>query len=488
MWARLLAAIALILIALYPLGAIAEVQIDYRTLVYIFAPSAEGIEGCLNISETYRYAVAATPLSAGREHSMYYYLAWLLSGQRPAAEVSGLDEIEVSDERLVGLWANVTLVNVPLVNPAVHNYTLNPLYNSTNNYIPPAILKLRTGEEIEWAEAGVKLTANYTNGTVIIELKEVNETFTIPAGKKESALRLVSLNSTGYIRGGDYYLIFYLLGGNESEVTLFFPGALSTTGWSSQAFGAVGGYSSHWYFIVKHRDLLRALPADAIGWWFNQTMLSIADMIKKAAVAGTSVSLVYIPQFALLDELIGDAGSRDIAKDYACSGLDVVVRTIIERYFMPRIVVFAPKGGAGYLYDISRSPKQLPYSLTPEEAMALIINSVADTPFSSSKMLSSIVYLEGKASELNLTVSDLNRKLTDLNNTLADTRSELAKCNADLKVAQDKLGAIENDVKRAEELHKQAYLYISVGVAAPLVIAILLGLLAVRIAKKKAAK
>lgn len=485
---RLLVTMALLLIVAYPLVAVAEVQVDYRTMVHIYAPSAEGLEGCLGFDGTYGYAVTTTPLSAGQGHSAYYYLAWLLSGQRPASEISSLDEVEVNEGGLLAIWGNVTLVNVPLVDPSVHNYTLNPLYNATNNYIPPAILTLRVGEEFEWAEAGIKLMANYTNGTTTITLKELNETLIIPADKRESSLSSVSLNSTNYIRGGDYYIIFYLISANENEVKVFFPGALSTEGWSSQIFGVVGGYSSQWYLILKYRDLLGSLPAEAVGWWFNQTMLSISEMIKKAATVGNSMSLIYVPQFALLSELIDNASVRDVAKNYACSGLGIIVKTVIERYYMPRIVVFSPKGNAGYLYDISRDPRQLPYSITPEEAMALIINSAASTPFNSWRMLSSITYLEGKASELNLTVADLNKKLADINNTLTDTKSELAKCNVELNAAQDKLSTIEKDIKKAGDTYKQAYLYLSVGIAAPLVIAALLGLLAIHIAKKKTAK
>lgn len=462
---------------------------SYRTTILIYAPAIPNdVVEKVNATQ-YGFKTYVTWVEGEEPYNYLYYLMWLINATRPNATYGDIVELfnrEISMDAS-SKWANTGLVNIPFANPSSHNYTINPLWNSSL-IILPKIITLTPNSEYKWPELNITITGNISDNVVNLVVKAGDENaYRINlSATHASTYQLVSIVGSSSVADGEYPFMFYVLEATNETLKVFFPGSVSTKGWLSDAFGGVSAYGAQWYHIILGRELLRELPLSAVTWWFNVTMKSFEEQLKRAASAPVPLILAYMPHFEIAESLLSEEDKGN-ATQVLIDGFNSVLSTITQRYYRPMVIVFNPfsESGKGALVFYAGDSYEVPEEITASQALTLLLFSLRKTPLSTSSLLSLVGTLEGNVTYLNYTVTDLRNQLNQLNETLNSTRNELSTCNSQLAIANSKISSLNETTKRLEDLNKEL-LANTLTVATPsIVLSLAMGLLAIYVARRR---
>lgn len=413
-----------------------------------------------------------------------YYLYWMITGMRPESDYKmGKDAyIHVDQELLVEMWNRTVFIDVPLVDPWVHNASMNPLYNLTNNFVSPRIFNVPINGSVYWDELETNVFVTRNLSEIVIMLERFNRTYTISSVGGSVGPSIIEIYNSTALREGGYYIMLYLVNMTDDSVVLFTPGVVSDIGWASPRFGKVPGYNVHWSLLSK--QIISQLTEDAIRWWFNQTLITMDNYLATAITTiGVPVYFVYAPYLEIAMEMLPRDLFEKVENDAYYWIAEFVDRTITKRLDNCTFIVFNPFSdlGMGYLAYVNAMPfTRLNPSITTSQAVSLILSLSKLYPLSFQLILDEMFNAKAEATTLSLKIKDLERLVNNLNSTIASLNVSLAFCESERNILDARVKAIDMDLKRAEDLKRAAYTYVTMGIAVTFVIGISIGTLLLR--------
>jgi len=458
----------------------------YKYLFVFFAPEVNP-DTLANVTRSYELNSTAMVLEVDREAPLEYYMYWLLTGSKPSNLNVSLVNAYVDYDRTAYLWQDVALIDIPLVDPYVHQYAINPLVNILVSHIPPAILRVPINGSMTWSELGTVVTSTVIGDRLELKLVELNVSLSLENVTEDRLLGPWLVNVTKPRDIGDCYISFYVVGVGKDYVELFFPGAFRRSGYASAEIAQALGVISHWYFVLAYLDFARTLPGEVLEWWLNETTYTSREyLVRTVASANTSIYFMYLPHVAIAKKILsGDSLSR-----YEYRVLDLIVSSLAT-FVKPRkpdylAVFLTTHGGEAYVVlagDKVAAPLIGDVALTLSQFMGLLLSYSNGFPIRHADLYT----LNQRVDTLENEVSSLKSTVEELNAALNNTRSELAICKTESELLRAKILEVESLYKDAENLKKTAYLYLTSGFLASIGISVLLGFLAYKVlAKKKA--
>ena len=409
-----------------------------------------------------------------------YYLYWITTGKRPSNEnISLLEVFNVDQNRILSLWQNTTLVDIPIVDPGYHTSCINPVMNIENVSLIPSVIKVSINGTIYSSELKTNITTYLVNNKLEVVLEAYNITLKSPNITTYKALgpRLIQVYDTE--RSGNYTIELYVVNVEEDEITLFFPVALKTSCYSSDTIDTIEA-TTHWILLVKYSNITPLLTSEAISWWLNRTVNTLQLFIKKAITKTNNyMHVIYIPQLMIARNIIHlDNRIVSSVEERIYEMIIPYVKEVLparERYLM----IFISIGGEENSIVFAPSTMQIDFDLTITQIPSLILPYTQISPFQGSLAL----YLNRRVSDLSSKVDKLNTTLIEMNTTLIDTSDRLAKCESEKDMLLNETYIVQQ-VTRLEELEKTISMYIATIVIVVTTISLLLGFLAYRAALK----
>lgn len=334
--------VALSLLASAPVPASAQQFSQLGRLVVIYAPAAtfSGLKGSIvvaNHSEVLRV----------QPRPPYDYLVDLLKLVDPTFDYVRVGVVNESfareggaliplakalNQTLIGeAWAgNFTVfVNVPGVDPSGPCLAINPYFNVTGNYIPPAVLTVPINGSAKWGFLNATVALIKTSSGFQLNLTDFNAVMMFDNATLSTEPYAVSVPENHSVAPGVYYMVFKIVEANETHAVLLFPGALMSSGWLSSFYGS---FSSAAFFIEAVPDgVLSSLPPSALLWLYNQTLEFYRQLVLKATwYTSGGVYLLYYPAFLELERLRAFVDAATYAKmlNMTAGNLDNIIITL----------------------------------------------------------------------------------------------------------------------------------------------------------------
>lgn len=479
-----LAAITLVLLVSAALYTIAVTNVVASSapsrVVFIYAPHVNLTKVAEELARN-NVTHAIFRVEVDEQASPDYWHAWALTGARFEANTSMLALNESLAERIVKLWFNATLIDIPVVTPEKHNYTINPLSNITL-HLQPLIMKVPVNSSVEWSELGTNISVVVLGSLLEVRLDAYNITLVATNYTRFMQLgpRAVSINNTV-----KYYIVLYIVSVDDYYVELFFPGAMPTEYYMSSGISSIEWPIIPWYLpLVKYSHLLAELPSEIAVKWISISAESTLRMLSRALQdTNTAVYHVYMPHLLLLKEV---AGKSEL---FASARLNVssLIATYIYWDILAKdpsalvlLVNFGEDAGALFAGSVQIS-NTLSIDLTASQLVGIILSYSPLLPFNHAEIVELSKAVKNLKSEVEATKSNLTQMELELNNT----KSALQACQGDLDLAQSKLVNLEELEKQARNLYSTAIAYITMGLGITVAVSMLLGYLAYRVSKKK---
>lgn len=416
-----------------------------------------------------------------------FIVLWVLTGRKPDPHLTVLNVDEIAVNRTIYLWRNAALLDIPFVNPEQHNYTINP--RVSNHSIQPRLFSIPINGSVYWEDLATNVATLFDGTKLEVRLDAYNTTMVSLDVEKirELGPRSIKVNKTTDFQL-EYYVVFYLVNISEVEgiIKLFFPGALPTTGFASEAIKPLEGVNVHWYTpLVSNVTLLKELPGDAATWWVSKTLTFTSNMIMRTTFdVNTSVYHIYAPHLLLAQ----NAGLQSEVYEQVKETFVSVLASAIREFMLAEerksiVVVFnAESEGVNVLIasNVGITPDELP-DFTVSQLVGILLTYSGVSLFPHELLLREA----GRAGELSKELSDTRTRLLLTESELNNTKSTLASCEAELEIARTKLLNIEELAKEARTTYTTALLYMTTGFIATVVVAASLGYLAYVIAKKR---
>jgi hypothetical protein len=442
--------------------------------------------------------------------------------------------IEVLDQDLLNaVWGNVSLINIPMINPANHSSSLNPFYNTFAKKLEPFMATIRINESIEWIELNTSVTVVVENEKVKILLNYYNISLSIDQSLKSSNEVKISVNETKGVEPGDYYIKFYMVSKNETHITIFFPGTISSKGWLSAPLGEVTGTLPLWFLYQEWFG--DELDSEALAWWFNESLKAFEKVLNTTiSRSSLHVHIIYNPYLLLTEKMSFRLNSTEL-RLRVCESVARVISAFLERKPNSLIMLINPfqitghplisppgvrlmpgvynvTGNLTNLYEYLSSIGGLNYTLlnkgieqyfivnTPEsEGVGNGLVFYTPATFLTERNIESIHasnlvhYLFSLStyynpsigalidllnlknsiiSGLNATINELQLRINELNVTVSNLREELSTCQSINANLSTRILMVEEELKKAEELRTQAYVFITTGLIGLVIIAL----------------
>jgi hypothetical protein len=429
-------------------------------------------------------------------------------------------------------------IGVPGVNPNSTAMSLNPYFNISSNYIPPAIFSLKFNESFWWSILNTSLVVSNTSSGLVVNLTDYNVVEPFDNTTLETPSFAVSVPSGLNISEGVYYLKFKIIGSNASHLTLFFPGTLKASGWLNNFYGT---FTEPVVLLELYpQNFLRSLPVEALVWAFNQSCRFYSFLVVKATwFTSGGVYLMYYPLFQRLDSLRGfvnETTYKDLVNLTLSNLNDIINDFRVYLGVNSTVIIYNPytRAGGGSvvglpvvkpgLYDATSSQAyiaeliQQGYNLgvVREEGRVLVrildysklgfgrgfALLVKPTGFNQTLALSGVVdedvfehlllsysklyypsasnlvsigfQLQDMIDNLTETVDNLNQQVASMNETINVLLVNAGNCNATVANLTVKLLDYESKMSGAENMLNQAREYLALGLVA--VLAVNLGL------------
>gem|GEM_PF-3795779 len=429
-------------------------------------------------------------------------------------------------------------IGVPGVNPNSTAMSLNPYFNISSNYIPPAIFSLKFNESFWWSILNTSLVVSNTSSGLVVNLTNYNVVEPFDNTTLETPSFAVSVPSGLNISEGVYYLKFKIIGSNASHLTLFFPGTLKASGWLNNFYGT---FTEPVVLLELYpQNFLRSLPVEALVWAFNQSCRFYSFLVVKATwFTSGGVYLMYYPLFQRLDSLRGfvnDTTYKDLVNLTLSNLNDIINDFRVYLGVNSTVIIYNPytRAGGGSvvglpvvkpgLYDATSSQAyiaeliQQGYNLSVVREEGRVLVRILDysklgfgqgfallvkpTGFNQTLALSGVVdedvfehlllsysklyypsasnlvsigfQLQDMIDNLTKTVDNLNQQVASMNETINVLLVNAGNCNATVANLTVKLLDYESKMSGAENMLNQAREYLALGLVA--VLAVNLGL------------
>jgi len=547
---RILVVAMLIAALLAPSIAVSQRFVQPMKLILIYAPGAElTLLNMLNTTTLNSEVVYINPTPP------YDYLSHLMKLVDPSlsdlvvyvnetnAFVNGslVDLTSLVNQSYVNtLWGgNFTVfIGVPGVNPNSTAMSLNPYFNISSNYIPPAIFSLKFNESFWWSILNTSLVVSNTSSGLVVNLTDYNVVEPFDNTTLETPSFAVSVPSGLNISGGVYYLKFKIISSNASHLTLFFPGTLKASGWLNNFYGT---FTEPVVLLELYpQNFLRSLPVEALVWAFNQSCRFYSFLVVKATwFTSGGVYLMYYPLFQRLDSLRGfvnETTYKDLVNLTLNNLNDIINDFRVYLGVNSTVIIYNPytRAGGGSvvglpvvkpgLYDATSSQAYITeliqqgynLSVVREEGRVLVrildysklgfgrgfallvkpagfnqtlaLSGVVDEDVfehlllsysklyypSASNLVSIGFQLQDMIDNLTKTVDNLNQQVASMNETINVLLVNAGNCNATVANLTVKLLDYESKMSGAENMLNQAREYLALGLVA--VLAVNLGL------------
>ncbi|MEM1595839.1 MAG: hypothetical protein QXS24_01650 [Desulfurococcaceae archaeon] len=415
-----------------------------------------------------------------------FYLYWLITGEIPSNTNISLLDVQANQERILYLWSNATLIDIPVVNPEKHPSAINPVMNISANYIPPFTfdIPINSSKYLDSLGTDVLVEVNETNLKVTLTKYNVSLTTNFNTSRTLGPT-LVNITEPETI-AGEYFISFYVVSVDNytNMVKLFFPGSIKTSYYASQTLGDARA-TTHWYLVQIYRDLASSLPQDALNWWINSTINTTVQFLTNAIhKSQNAIYITYIPQPIIADKILDEQSIVKLQQYLFDQLVGVLVNTVgytKQNYLAVFILVNNEKSYAVFAGKNLSISGEVNVNYTMTQMVGTLLSYSNALPFNNSAILS----LSTKIRELEGTVSQLRTNVDELNSTLTNTKNKLTSCESERELLRAKTADIDVIRKEAEELMNTAKLYIAGGLAVVIAISSLLGFLALRIATKK---
>ncbi len=416
------------------------------------------------------------------------YLYWLTTGAKPTGDLGSTTPYTlVNQSRVLVLWNSTGLVNNPFVDPSIHPYAFNPLFNTSRKYIPPRIISLRANTSFYWDELGSDVNVNLSSNILTVEIVKHGYTWSLNTSLTNELTPpriLVLVNDTGMVSAGNYTMSFYVVNASADNITLFFPGSLEMSSGVSSGLNKIIQYTVQWFMVS--REIVGRLPVNATAWWLNQTMMSLSN-IANLFLANPNVTsiLVYVPQMIILRNAVNGNPSTELV-NAVYSGFKSMLLDISNTYKGSLLAVFSPgdKSGNGYLVTVGGSA-QLDMVFTSSQLASLLWSTGSLTPVGSSILLKVIAEKNNEVNDLTSRLNELNITLSSQNQKINELNQELAACRSENTILNTEVTSVKTELEKAQSLYNQAYTYITLGIAVTLAITALIGFLVVKTVSRK---
>jgi len=458
-------------------------QGEVKYMVIIYTPRVS-LNSIFSRAEALNFTISTLQLKLDGPLNPDYYAYWLLLGKRPAENISLLEykpSVE-EEERLHLLWSSVTLIDIPLVNLELNVSAVNTMYNLTLNTLKPEILEIPVNSSIFWKQLTTTIRAELKDVELTITLEKYNLTLIVSniTNYRATAPRAINVTDVEGVASGLYYIVFYALGVENNTIKLLFPGSLRTSGFTSENIKPIEGLLVPWTLIYTYRDFYNRLPESVREWIINLTIETTQRILIRAIDdANTSMYIIYTPH-VLVAEALNITSSVD---ERLVDAVFSMFKTFIQ-FRKPGflLVLFNPVAGgeSGFAAFYGDYAVNSDLDLTVSQFTSILLSYSQLSPIPGLTILSNSARLSDRVRELEGQVSNLTSRVNELNTTLQDTNNRLASCESTRDLLEVRLMGINETLKRAEELERTAYLYISTGLLVTVAIGVLLGFFAIR--------
>ncbi len=419
------------------------------------------------------------------------------------------------------------LIAVQGINPEYFNYSSNPYYNITKQYIPPQSIVVPINGTGEWRLLDTSISVYKITGGYRLVIKGYvnilvsNETYTTPI------VKLNITKATAQVAAGVYWLKFHLIpennevlvitlgtreprtwiGKNYSEfhnpVTPWLPPSFAktigfnATKWALKEVasfyislaGFMYSYTKSRFITINYPVIYNAyLVAKALGLDEKQTneLLQIAlDGLNKILDTtrnklGADTSILIYSSFNKLPKPQEIKGTIEVVPGlYKISGtIDVnalpegsqIISINGEKY-----LVVPHNDLRGYLVVKSPYSKTGIQGTVPAGAVIGLYGALAnDYGIAVSKLLDEIVRLQNKVSDLTADNIKLKDENSQLNQTVENLKAELGKYKAVNANLTSKILDLENQIKKLKHDIDSAILYAIAGVVSIAILVLIL--------------
>jgi hypothetical protein len=458
-------------------------QGEVKYMVIMYAPHIS-LNSILNRAEALNITVSTIQLKLDGPLNPDYYAYWLLLGKRPVENISLLEykPSVKEEERLRLLWSNATLIDIPLVNLELNISAVNTMYNLTFNTLKPEILEVPVNNSIFWKQLNTTIRVELKDVELAITLEKYNVTLALGniTIYRDTTPRAINVTDLEGVANGLYYIVFYVLNVENNTIKLLFPGSLRTSGFTSGDIKPIEGLLVPWTLIYTYRDFYIKLPEDVREWIMNLTIETTQRILIRAIDdTNTSIYIIYAPHIVVARALNITSSVDERLSDAVFSVFKTFIQFRKPGFFL---VFFNPvvneESGFAAFYGGYTMSSDLEFTVSQFTSILLSYSQISPIP--GLIILDNSAKLSDRVKELERQVSDLTSKVNELNTTLQDTNNRLASCESTRDLLEVRLIGINETLKRAEELERTAYLYISTGLLVTVAIGVLMGFFAIR--------
>ncbi len=419
------------------------------------------------------------------------------------------------------------LIAVQGINPGYFNYSSNPYYNITKQYIPPQSIVVPINGTVEWKLLDTSISVYKITGGYRLVIKGYvnilvsNETYTTPI------VKLNITKATVQVAAGVYWLKFHLVPENK-DVLVITLGTREPRTWIGKNYGefhdpvtpwlppsfakTIGFNATKWalkevvsfyislagfmYSYTKSRFITINYPviynaylvAEALGLDEKQTdeLLQIAlDGLNKILDTtrnklGADTSILIYSSFNKLPKPQEIKGAIEVVPGlYKVSGsIDISVLprgTQIISINGEKYLVVPCNDLRGYLLVKSPYSKTGIQGIMPTGAVIGLFGALAnDYGIAISKLLNVIVHLQNKVSDLTADNIKLKDENSQLNQTVENLKAELGKYKAVNANLTSKILDLEDQIKKLKHDIDTAILYAIAGVVSIAILVLIL--------------
>ena len=430
------------------------------------------------------------------------------------------------------------LIAVQGINPEYFNYSANPYFNITKQYIPPQIIKVPVNGTAEWKLLDTTISVYKITGGYRLVIKGYidilvsNKTYTTPVVKLNITKTSLEVAPGAYwlkfhlVPQGDNVLVITLgtreprtwVGKNYGEfhnpITPWLPVSFAKTiGYNATrwALGEIASFysslASFMYSYTKSRFIAINYPVIYNAYLIAKTMgldKNQTDELVKIAVDGLNKVLettknklgadtsVFI--YSYFSQLPGETTIQGTTE--VVPGLYKITGSININQLPSGTQIISINGEKYILAPINNLKGYLivksPYSgegvqgIIPSAVVAGIFGALAnDYGVSVSKLLGEITKLQNKVSDLtadNIKLKDENQQL---NKTVEDLKAELGRYKAVNANLTSKILDLEDQVKKLKHDVDTAVLYATAGVVGIAILVLILYYAVSRSVKKR---
>ncbi|MEM4717789.1 MAG: hypothetical protein QXE81_03400 [Desulfurococcaceae archaeon] len=417
-----------------------------------------------------------------------YYLYRLLTGRRATDLNISILDTNVNQNWIEQAWRNASLVDIPIVDPTVFSFAINPLYNVSYIYLKPEIITLPINNTGYSSSLNTSIKTSLIDYSLELKLEMYNLTLTIENIRSVKTVepKKISIQEPDELIG-DYYVTFYVLDYNETHVKLLYPGSLKTTGYFSEGIRQIDAVTTHWYLLIKYEDLVSDLEQDAVEWWVNRTIDTSFQFIRQVIYYSNNVvNIIYTPQISIAKKLL-NGESIERVQSYLYDRIIFALQAFASVEKPYYLALFTLIGDENTVVFASRSMDlqgAIEINITISEFVASLLALSDLTPVA----FRADPDLRAQVEELKSQVNQLSTNISQLNNRLSETMNKLVNCETARELAETRLLYIDSLRREAEDLLNTARQYLLTAVAIPVAISVLMGFLALKISSKKPSK